>query len=47
MRFYTCEFLQQAFGDFSALDIAEHDSVIQEGSGHAGLSALIDVVARK
>jgi cyclopropane fatty-acyl-phospholipid synthase-like methyltransferase len=46
-RLYTREMLTEAFGDFSSLDIAEHDSVIQEGSGHAGMSALIDLVARK
>ncbi|HEY4983012.1 MAG TPA: class I SAM-dependent methyltransferase [Pseudolabrys sp.] len=46
-RLYTRELLDEAFGDFSALDISEHDGVIDEGSGHAGLSALIDVVGRK
>jgi SAM-dependent methyltransferase len=46
-RLYTRELLEEAFGDFSALDINEHDSVIQEGSGHAGMSALIDLVGRK
>jgi SAM-dependent methyltransferase len=46
-RLYTRNLLQQEFGDFSALDIREHDSVIQEGSGHGGLSALIDLVGRK
>ena len=46
-RLYTRELLEEAFGDFSALDISEHDSVIQEGTGHAGMSALIDLVGRK
>jgi cyclopropane fatty-acyl-phospholipid synthase-like methyltransferase len=46
-RLYTRELLQEAFADFSSLDIREHDSVIEEGSGHAGMSALIDVVGRK
>lgn len=46
-RLYTREMLEAAFADFSSLDIGEHDSVIEEGAGHAGLSALIDVVARK
>jgi cyclopropane fatty-acyl-phospholipid synthase-like methyltransferase len=46
-QLYTRELLEQAFGDFSALDIREHDSVIQEGSGHAGMSALIDLVGHK
>lgn len=44
---YTRALLEEAFGDFTALDIAEHDSVIQEGAGHGGMSALIDLVARK
>lgn len=44
---YTRELLEQAFGDFAALDIKEHDSVIKEGAGHGGLSALIDLVGRK
>src|SRR5262245_42822610 len=46
-RLYTRALLQEAFGDFSTLDIKEHDSVINEGSGHVGMSALIDLVARK
>jgi len=46
-RLYTRELLQTAFGDFSTLDIREHDSVVAEGSGHAGMSALIDLVGRK
>jgi SAM-dependent methyltransferase len=46
-QLYTRELLQDAFGDFSSLDIREYDSVIQEGSRHAGMSALIDLVARK
>ena len=44
---YTRALLEEAFGDFTALDIAEHDSVIQEGAGHGGMSALIDLVATK
>ena len=46
-RLYTRELLQNAFADFTSLDIREHDSVIQEGSGHAGMSALIDLVGWK
>jgi cyclopropane fatty-acyl-phospholipid synthase-like methyltransferase len=44
---YTRELLEQAFGDFSSLDIREYDADINEGSGHGGLSALIDLVGRK
>src|SRR5579859_4279487 len=46
-RTYTRAMLQDAFGDMTALDIREHDSMISEGTSHAGMSALIDLVARK
>ena len=46
-NFYTRELLQQAFGDFSSLDIREYDAEIYEGAGHGGMSALIDVVGVK
>lgn len=46
-RMYTRAILQQGFGDMAALDISEHDSMISEGTSHAGMSALIDLVARK
>jgi len=46
-RMYTHAILQQGFGDMTALDIHEHDSAISEGTSHAGMSALIDLVARK
>jgi len=44
---YTRDLLQQAFADFSSLDIREHDSEIAEGTHHVGLSALIDLVGCK
>jgi cyclopropane fatty-acyl-phospholipid synthase-like methyltransferase len=44
---YTRELLAQVFGDFAALDIVEHDSVLAEGNHHVGMSALIDLVGRK
>ena len=46
-RLYTRALLQEAFGDFASLEIREHDSVISEGSGHAGMSALIDLIGKK
>jgi SAM-dependent methyltransferase len=46
-RLYTRALLQDSFGDFSSLDIREHDNAISEGSGHIGMSALIDLVGRK
>ena len=44
---YTREILEKAFGDFASLDIREHDCVIEEGAGHGGMSALVDLVGRK
>lgn len=44
---YTAELLRDWFGDWDILHLAEHESVISEGSHHHGLSALIDLVARK
>jgi cyclopropane fatty-acyl-phospholipid synthase-like methyltransferase len=44
---YTRALLEQAFGDFASLDIREHDSVLREGERHVGMSAVIDLVARK
>lgn len=46
-RLYTREQLEAAFGDFSHVQITEYDAEIQEGEGHGGLSALIDLVATK
>jgi cyclopropane fatty-acyl-phospholipid synthase-like methyltransferase len=46
-RMYTRAILQDGFGDMAALDIREHDSMVSEGTSHAGMSALIDMVARK
>jgi SAM-dependent methyltransferase len=46
-RLYTREILRHAFGDFSEIDIREYDAELHEGDRHAGLSALIDLVARK
>ena len=44
---YTEELLRSSFGDWEILHLAEHDDVIEEGAGHRGMSALIDLVARK
>ena len=46
-QLYTREILQQAFGDFASLDIREYDSLLEEGTRHVGMSALIDLVGRK
>jgi SAM-dependent methyltransferase len=44
---YTRKLLEDTFKDFSSVEIKEYDSVVDEGAGHKGLSALIDLVARK
>jgi len=44
---YTEALLREAFADMEILHLAEHDSFISEGTGHHGMSALIDFVARK
>lgn len=44
---YTRGTLEQAFGDLEILDLREYDAMVEEGAGHSGMSALIDLVARK
>jgi SAM-dependent methyltransferase len=44
---YTEALLREAFGHFEILHLAEHDDELSEGPRHTGLSALIDLVARK
>ncbi len=44
---YTEAMLRKAFADMDIVQLREHDSIIREGSGHSGMSALIDLVARK
>ncbi|MGO9698762.1 MAG: SAM-dependent methyltransferase [Xanthobacteraceae bacterium] len=46
-RLYTRALLEETFGDMTELEIREHDSAISEGTGHVGMSALIDLVAKK
>ncbi|MHB1332291.1 MAG: SAM-dependent methyltransferase [Sulfuriferula sp.] len=44
---YTEPMLREWFGDWDIQHLREHDDVINEGSHHAGMSALIDLVAYK
>jgi cyclopropane fatty-acyl-phospholipid synthase-like methyltransferase len=44
---YTEALLRDAFVDWEILHLLEHDDVIEEGAGHCGMSALIDLVAKK
>jgi cyclopropane fatty-acyl-phospholipid synthase-like methyltransferase len=44
---YTEPMLRQAFADWKISHLREHDEVFDEGAGHRGMSALIDLVAEK
>lgn len=44
---YTAAMLREAFDDMTIVQITEYDAEITEGTGHKGMSALIDFVARK
>ena len=44
---YTRALLEAEFAGFSDLEISEHNSFIEEGSGHVGVGALIDLIGRK
>lgn len=44
---YTEALLRESFSDMEILHLREHDDIIREGAGHSGMSALIDLVARK
>jgi SAM-dependent methyltransferase len=46
-RMCTRAMLQSAFGDLAELDIREHDSVLDEGTAHIGMSALIELTGRR
>lgn len=44
---YTREWVAHTFRGWEALALREYDAVLQEGARHTGMSALIDLVARK
>ncbi len=44
---YTEALLREAFAGMELLHLSSHDDVLDEGEGHCGMSALIDLVARK
>jgi len=44
---YTAEDLRGEFADLEILHLREYDSEINEGAGHSGMSALVELVARK
>jgi cyclopropane fatty-acyl-phospholipid synthase-like methyltransferase len=44
---YTAALLRETFADLEILQLEEYDAVINEGAAHSGMSALVDLVARK
>ena len=44
---YTADLLRKAFEDLEILELREYEAELGEGAAHAGMSAVIDVVARK
>jgi SAM-dependent methyltransferase len=44
---YTEAILREAFSDLEILELKQYDESIDEGTRHKGMSALIDLVARK
>jgi cyclopropane fatty-acyl-phospholipid synthase-like methyltransferase len=44
---YTEPMLREAFGGMQLLELRAYDAAIEEGKGHSGMSALIDLVARR
>jgi 2-polyprenyl-3-methyl-5-hydroxy-6-metoxy-1,4-benzoquinol methylase len=46
-QLYTAELLKEAFVALEILELRERDAEVDEGGGHAGMSALIELVARR
>ncbi len=46
-QLYTESLLRESFAALEMLHFASHDDEIDEGGGHKGMSALIDLVARR
>ena len=44
---YTEALLRELFADWEIVLLREHEDLIEEGRGHSGRSALIDLIARK
>ena len=44
---YTREWVERSFEGWDVLLLREYDAVLEEGTRHTGMSALIDLVARK
>ncbi|MEC9199511.1 MAG: class I SAM-dependent methyltransferase [Pseudomonadota bacterium] len=46
-QLYTTQMLEERFGHWDVLSLRDYDAVLQEGQGHSGPSALVDLVARR
>ena len=46
-QLYTAELLRGAFPGFEVLELRQYEALLDEGSRHRGMSAVIDFVARK
>jgi SAM-dependent methyltransferase len=46
-QLYTRAMLERAFGDLDQVEIVEEERELHEGAGHAGMSAVIGLTARK
>ncbi|MFM9968317.1 MAG: SAM-dependent methyltransferase [Burkholderiales bacterium] len=46
-QMYTASLLKDAFAALEILELREHDSEVDEGEGHGGMSALLDLMARR
>lgn len=44
---YTIDLLQQSFADLEIIHLKDYDAELDEGEGHSGISALVDLVGRK
>ena len=44
---YTCAMLEEAFAGFTNMNIVEEELEMHEGSGHGGMSAVVNFTARK
>ena len=44
---YTAQLLREAFSGLEILELREYEGELREGAAHAGMSAVIDLVARK
>jgi SAM-dependent methyltransferase len=44
---YTEDLLREAFAGFSDVQVTAYDAEMSEGAGHDGMSALVDLVARR